>query len=211
LDNNLSPDDLDHSQYDRIDGLINGGDIAYLPVEYRLEIIGMRQSRFGELSDDDVNFTIDCIRSDTIRVAMRAAVLLATCNDDVLKMLPPIFPTIPHSKVRRALLLIMGAPSSIWALDFLLIVLRDTNDEHEVNTIIEALSRTEQHVFTVIFFTLGTADPRFKYRLQLALRYKGFEYARPFLEALPYIPDIAFFQETYGADALDEIIRGGQR
>ncbi len=186
------------------------GDEESLSPADRLTLLHVKVPQMRNLPPADLAFLIRTLRGSEHKLAIDAATILTHCDDTVLAQLIAAYPHTVQVVQRTILALLAGIDSEV-AVRFLFELLQRSSDERQVHYITVCLAKSNYSIFTIVFFSLPTASLRYRVRLQGLLRMKGLEYATPFLIALPTIPDIEFFEDTYGIDEIRAIEQGKTR
>ncbi len=182
------------------------GDEASLAPSDRLALL-MIKVHDRPLSTDDIEILLKYVAASDIKIATDALMLLTGMEDAVLSRLVALYDQLLPDIQRPLIVLLSGAESEV-ASRFLFSQLEHATTESDVDFITLCLSKSVHHIFTIVFFTFPTASHLYRARLQKLLKKMGIGYAKPFLVALPSIPDIEFFEAAYGKEAIQDIQRG---
>ena len=198
---------LDNLQNDpRFSEFFKTGDEASLAPTDRLALLMVKVHQMP-LSSADIDILFEYLLRPDLKIATEALVLLASLEDPILSRLIALYDQLAPDLQRPLIMLLSGAESEV-ASRFLFSQLEHETQESEVKFITLCLSKSVHHIFTVVFFTFPTASHLYRARLQNLLKKMGIRYAKPFLLALPSIPDVEFFEGAYGKDTIQDIPRG---
>lgn len=182
------------------------GDEESLAPADRLILLHVKVPQMRRIPRADIDFLIKTLRGSELKLAIDAATILNYGDDPVLAEFVAAYPHTPQVIQRSILALLAGNESGI-ASQFLFERLQQSADEHHVYYVTVCLAKSIFPIFAIVFFALPTASSHYRVRLQALLRMMGLEYAKPFLIALPTIPEIEFFEDTYGIDEIRAIER----